>query len=277
MGLNELFEMAAGSVLHTMAKNGWIKPPFEEADKINASIITDPDYDRILDWWWQKTDKGIREVKNTLVGFDVSFIHEMLTGHDESVIQLSGEDVGSYIWDGVVPSNHGNILSNAKQTYDMMVADALRGAMLSTDLITCYHRTLTAGELYDGDCGVYRSSDMTEGIDYRSIPTYMEKSIKQSREFLDFHQTKNYVLLAAAYMYCMIYNIMPYTAYNDMIAKLIVNFVLLYNNMPPVCIYAEDIPESRNCIDRFAEHGDITSFMYFVRKQIKKTWSSILS
>lgn len=276
MNLGDLFYKASGNVKHSLAMNGWIRPPFEEADAISVRIPNDAGYDDVVEWWRNIKAGGVDLTNRILQELEVPFIHELFAdGNGNNT--MPAEYISMFIHQGIVPQMGGNLLNNAVQTYRMMADQALHKVNIEENLLLNFHRCLTAGEVYDKDCGSYRSMAVEGGHPAYDIRHTMNKAFRQTLEFLDFHQTKNHALLAACYMYITIVRVLPFIAYNDMVAKVMLNFILMKYDLPPVCIYAEDTFSAMHDMDLFVSQEDIIPFMSFVRISTQKTWHNIMN
>lgn len=81
-------------------------------------------------------------------------------------------------------------------------------------------------------------------------------------------------LTAAAYFHAKFENIHPFADGNGRTGRLLMNYVLVLHDHPPIIIYEEDRKEYYAALERFDTEQELTELIAFLRREAEKTWSS---
>ena len=80
------------------------------------------------------------------------------------------------------------------------------------------------------------------------------------------------MLKAVAYFHCKMENIHPFSDGNGRTGHLLVNYLLMLYNRPPMVIHNEDKNEYYKALQDWDEKLSIARMVEFFRGQIVKTW-----
>ena len=80
------------------------------------------------------------------------------------------------------------------------------------------------------------------------------------------------VLTAAAYFHAKFENIHPFADGNGRTGRLVMNYLLLTNNHPPVIIHEEDRKSYYSALEVWDEKQELAPLIRYLQEQIVKTW-----
>lgn len=124
--------------------------------------------------------------------------------------------------------------------------------------------------------GEYKHHDYVTGKNEvgASIDDVQEKICGLLDELEDVDD-KN-ALVAAAYFHAKFKNIHLFSDGNGRVGRLLMNYILLIHNHPPITIYEEDRKDYYNALERFDEELALNSLIDFLKAQLVKTWDKHL-
>ena len=80
------------------------------------------------------------------------------------------------------------------------------------------------------------------------------------------------ILIAAAYFHAKFENIHPFADGNGRTGRLLMNYLLLTHDHPPVIIHEEDRKDYYSALEAFDERQDLDPLIAFMKDQTVKTW-----
>ena len=89
-------------------------------------------------------------------------------------------------------------------------------------------------------------------------------------ELQDFPKEK--ALTAAAYFHAKFENIHPFADGNGRVGRLVMNYLLLLNDHPPITIHEEDRKVYYDALEAWDERQELESLIVFLKEQTVKTW-----
>ena len=78
-------------------------------------------------------------------------------------------------------------------------------------------------------------------------------------------------LVTAAYFHAKFENIHPFLDGNGRVGRLLMNYILLIHNHPPITIYEVDRKNYYNALEKFDEEFVLNSMIDFLKSQLVKT------
>ena len=84
--------------------------------------------------------------------------------------------------------------------------------------------------------------------------------------------TENNALTAAAYFHAKFENIHPFADGNGRTGRIVMNYILLLNNHPPVIIFEEDRKAYYTALEAWDEKQELYPLIGFLKDQTAKTW-----
>ena len=83
-------------------------------------------------------------------------------------------------------------------------------------------------------------------------------------------------LIAAAYFHAKFENIHPFADGNGRTGRLLMNYLLVLNDHPPVIIHQEDKKEYYDSLELWDEYQELSPLINFLKAQILKTWHRLI-
>lgn len=108
-----------------------------------------------------------------------------------------------------------------------------------------------------------------------SVEDVQEEVCELLDELIDIDD-KN-ALVVAAYFHAKFENIHPFSDGNGRVGRLLMNYILLIHNYPPITIYEEDRKEYYDALEKFDEELELNSLIDFLKLQLVKTWEKQLN
>ena len=120
--------------------------------------------------------------------------------------------------------------------------------------------------------GEYKHHDYVTGKNEvgASVDDVQEEVCELLDELKDIDD-KN-ALVAAAYFHAKFENIHPFSDGNGRVGRLLMNYILLIHNHPPITIYEEDRKNYYNALEKFDEELELNCLIDFLKSQLVKTW-----
>lgn len=109
------------------------------------------------------------------------------------------------------------------------------------------------------------------GVSKEELKDYLEDFIEWYKE----NKGKFKPLTLAAIMHNQFEHIHPFQDGNGRVGRLLLNFILLKNNYPPVNIMLEDRLEYYQTLQKYSKQDDIKSTLKFLIQQYKKTLKEV--
>ncbi len=114
---------------------------------------------------------------------------------------------------------------------------------------------------------------MTGAQEVGALPEDVPEELAELIAELDGVETSQ-ALTAAAYFHAKFENIHPFADGNGRTGRLLMNYLLLLWNHPPVIIHEEDRKGYYDALERFDEEQQLEPLVSFLREQAVKTWRS---
>ena len=132
----------------------------------------------------------------------------------------------------------------------------------------------TSREITPGDYKKFRNSVRLQNGEIFHY-TSPEETPSQMRDLLEFYSTNNrstevHKLWLAAMIHYKFVRIHPFDDGNGRVARLIMNYILLKNDFPPIIIKSDKKKEYLNALNK-ADVGDLESFVIYIGEQL--IWS----
>ena len=89
-------------------------------------------------------------------------------------------------------------------------------------------------------------------------------------------QDNEEIIKMAAYAHNVIEKIQPFTFGNELIERVLVNYFLMINDLPPIIIYNEDKKYYYLALEKFTTKEDISLMVEFLKYEMIKTWEKTL-
>ncbi|MCD4699293.1 MAG: Fic family protein, partial [Phycisphaerae bacterium] len=103
----------------------------------------------------------------------------------------------------------------------------------------------------------------------------VEIYLKEMINWYEKNKNKFKPLILAGIIHNQFENIHPFRDGNGRIGRLLLNFILLKNNYPPINLLLEDRGEYYYVLQEYSNHDEITSTIKFLVKQYQKTLKQV--
>ena len=240
------------------------------------------DYQDIVAVWQRKQIKTAADIACEMNGNGVAFIYhsakienDRITYHDTREIFDRGGVTG---YTGDVRSLFE--IQNSVAAYYRMLDAFEKREPLSQALICEFQGLLTQGT-YDtlryqkGERpGTYTKNDYVTGFqEVGALPEDVPEELNElAGEMADVRSEQ--ALTAAAYFHAKFENIHPFADGNGRTGRLLMNYLLLLLDHPPVIIHEEDRRAYYDALERFDSDQELDSLVEFLKAQTAKTWQA---
>lgn len=237
-------------------------------------------YESILDFWKKQNIKNANELASVLNSYSVNFAYNSGKIENDEITYHDTREV--FDKDGVT-SYTGSTktlfeIQNSKAAYERMLSAFDDKQIVDEEFLKEIQMILTNGT-YDerryqiGERpGEYKHHDYVTGKNEvgASVEDVQEEVCELLDELKDIDE-KN-ALVAAAYFHAKFENIHPFSDGNGRVGRLLMNYILLIHNHPPVTIHEEDRKDYYNALEKFDEELELNSLIDFLKSQLVKTW-----
>lgn len=241
-------------------------------------------YESILDFWKKQNVKNANELASVLSSYSVNFAYNSGKIENDEITYHDTREV--FDKDGVT-SYTGSTktlfeIQNSKAAYERMLSAFDDKQIVDEDFLKEIQMILTNGT-YDerryqiGERpGEYKHHDYVTGKNEvgASVEDVQEEVYELLDELTDIDD-KN-ALVAAAYFHAKFENIHPFSDGNGRVGRLLMNYILLIHNHPPITIHEEDRKDYYNALEKFDEELELKSLIDFLKSQLVKTWEKQL-
>lgn len=242
-------------------------------------------YESILDFWKKQNIKNANELASVLSSYSVNFAYNSGKIENDEITYHDTREV--FDKDGVT-SYTGSTktlfeIQNSKAAYERMLSAFDDKQIVDEKFLKEIQMILTNGT-YDerryqiGERpGEYKHHDYVTGKNEvgASAEDVQDEVCELLYELTDIDD-KN-ALVAAAYFHAKFENIHPFSDGNGRAGRLLMNYILLIHNHPPITIYEEDRKDYYNALEKFDEELELNSLIDFLKLQLVKTWEKQLN
>lgn len=236
---------------------------------------------------WNKKVKTEKELIRYMNNFQL--IYSYNSGKIENPA-IDFDDAREIFENGRVISFTGDLktlyeIKNLKDCIGLMVQGVSSKRPIDIGLIKEFHFTLTK-YTYDekkyianGErTGEFKKHDYITGIhEIGAAPEDVEQELSELIDEIKGNFLLNKVITAGAYFHLKFENIHPFADGNGRTGRALLNYFLLLNGHPPVCIFEEDKKTYINTLRHYDACGDIAPMVAFLKTQTEKTWQKTRS
>lgn len=237
-------------------------------------------YESILDFWKKQNIKNAVDLASVLNSYSVNFAYNSGKIENDEITYHDTREV--FDKDGVT-SYTGSTktlfeIQNSKAAYERMLSAFDDKQIVDEEFLKEIQMILTNGT-YDerryqiGERpGEYKHHDYVTGKNEVGAPVDdVQEEICELLDELEDIDDKN-ALVAAAYFHAKFENIHPFSDGNGRVGRLLMNYILLIHNHPPITIYEEDRKDYYNALEKFDEELELNGLIDFLKSQLVKTW-----
>lgn len=244
-------------------------------------------YESILDFWKKQNIKNANELASVLSSYSVNFAYN--SGKIEND-EITYHDTHEVFDKNGVTSYTGSTktlfeIQNSKAAYERMLSVFDDKLPVDEDFVKEIQMILTNGT-YDerryqiGERpGEYKHHDYVTGKNEVGAPVddVQEEICELLDELTDVDVDDKNVLVVAAYFHAKFENIHPFSDGNGRVGRLLMNYILLIHNHPPITIHEEDRKDYYNALEKFDEELKLNCLIDFLKSQLVKTWEKQLN
>lgn len=177
-------------------------------------------------------------------------------------------------------------IDNLRISFDYMLIKAIDKEHLTEEIIKKFHKLLTS-RTYDERryvvneerSGEYKKHDYVTGKnEVGSLPVDVSNDMRNLIEEVSGIELKSDedVLALVAYVHNMIEHIHPFADGNGRLGRLLINYLLLVNGLPPLIIFDDDKSLYYECLLKFDENDNLSSTVEFLKYEMEKTWEKVI-
>ena len=242
-------------------------------------------YDKLLTVWQSRHIATSAELAAEMNGNGISFIYH--NGKLENS-QITYHDTREIFDRGGVTSYTGDVrtlfeIQNLCAGYRRFLEAFGKHEPLTDIFIKELHGILTQGT-YDthryeiGERpGTYKQHDFVTGKEEvgalpEDVPQEMAELLDELRDVSDEN-----ALTAAAYFHAKLENIHPFADGNGRVGRLLMNYILVRHNHPPITVFEEDRRDYYAALEQFDQNLELEPLISFLRRQCEKSWEHYLT
>lgn len=177
-------------------------------------------------------------------------------------------------------------IDNLRISFDYMLIKAIDKEPLTEEIIKKFHKLLTS-RTYDERryvvneerSGEYKKHDYVTGKnEVGSLPVDVSNDMRNLIEEVSGIELKSDedVLVLVAYVHNMIEHIHPFADGNGRLGRLLINYLLLVNGLPPLIIFNDDKSLYYECLQKFDENDNLSATVEFLKYEMEKTWEKVI-
>ena len=239
-------------------------------------------YEKILAWWREKHIRTAADVALEMNGNAAAFIYHSAKIENDRITYHDTREIFEH---GGVTSYTGDVrslfeLQNSVAAYHRMLDAFEKREPLDQALLCEFQGLLTQGT-YDtlryqkGERpGTYKKNDYVTGPqEVGALPEDVPEELAELLTELEGVKTEQ-ALTVAAYFHAKFENIHPFADGNGRAGRLLMNYLLLLWDHPPIIIHEEDRRAYYAALERFDKAQELEPLTAFLKEQTVKTWSA---
>ncbi len=238
-------------------------------------------YVKAVELWQNKKITTDAELAEALNGHSIAFAYHSGKIENDKVTYHDTREIFEH--DGVT-SYTGDLrtlfeIRNAKEASEYFLSAFNKRLPLSEKLIKDFQRLLTQNT-YDtrrwqlGERpGEYKKHDYVTGREEIGAPPedVEEEIVELLDELQDIPPEK--ILTAAAFFHVKFENIHPFADGNGRVGRLVMNYLLVLHDHPPIIIHEEDRKPYYDALEAWDTVQNIEPMRAFLKEQTAKTWA----
>lgn len=120
--------------------------------------------------------------------------------------------------------------------------------------------------------GSYKKHDYVTGkLEVGSMPEDVEGDMEELlSELMEIPEGK--ILISAAYFHVQFENIHPFSDGNGRTGRLLMNYLMVLHNHPPIIIFEEDRKDYYDALEQWDSQQDLQPMIDFLKVEAVKTW-----
>lgn len=239
-------------------------------------------HEKILTWWREKRIRTAADIALEMNGNGAAFIYHSAKIENDSITYHDTREIFDH---GGVTGYTGDVrtlfeIQNSVAAYHRMLGAFEKREPLDQALLCEFQGLLTQGT-YDtlryqkGERpGTYKKNDYVTGPqEVGALPEDVPEELAELLTELEGVKTEQ-ALTVAAYFHAKFENIHPFADGNGRAGRLLMNYLLLLWDHPPIIIHEEDRRAYYAALERFDKAQELEPLTAFLKEQTVKTWSA---
>lgn len=238
-----------------------MKPDLIEVDKIHFNELREHvDQDKI----------------DTLMSnFIHQFTYDSITMEGKNVLKKS--DVTNLLKKQIIvtqlPEREQKEALNHLKAFEHVLKLVTSRKAVTEDILKDLHEILMDGIIMGGQ---YRKVNIQIKESMHQPPDYVKVYDRMAKFFFDLENFKGTTLQKACFAHAQIFKIYPFLEGNGRLARLVLNYILLFDGYMPVSIPVSKKEAYLNHIDTFKEERDLSPFVGFVEKLLLEAYETYI-
>ncbi|OON99368.1 MAG: hypothetical protein ATN35_12885 [Epulopiscium sp. Nele67-Bin004] len=211
--------------------------------------------------------------------FVVNFVHNStkIEGNSYSLMETK-----IHIVDGITVGgkkvSEAKEISNKKDAYDLVVDNATKHIKLTEELIKDIHHTLTTTILLPQYSGTYRNHEVRISGSKHTPPSgqTMYTDLKFYYQDMVGYYEKLDAISLASWSHCELVRIHPFSDGNGRLARLVLNYQLMYSGLPAINIFADEVSQYYLALQHYDDARDYSKMSEIIEKNLHKRLDSLL-
>lgn len=237
-------------------------------------------YEKAVALWKRKNITNDAELAEALNGHSIAFAYHSGKIENDNITYNDTREIFDH--DGVT-SYTGDLktlfeIRNAKEANELLLTAFNIKRPVDETLIKEFQYKLTQNT-YDSRRwqlgerpGEYKHHDFITGKnEIGAPPEDVEEELSELVSEMN-EATENNALTAAAYFHAKFENIHPFADGNGRTGRIVMNYILLLNNHPPVIVHEEDRKAYYTALEAWDERQELDPLIAFLKDQTAKTW-----
>ena len=239
-------------------------------------------YEDIVKVWQDKNIRTAKDLDVTLSDYRILFAYNSNKIEDAGVSLHQTREIFE---NGKVVGYTGDLRAlfetqNQKECFEFIKGKIVSKEAVTSTLIKKIHEKLCHG-CYDESRwqkgerpGEYKKNYYGVGLSIGVPPEDVEKEVKYICDelFSAALDSNEKILKASAWFHCNFEVIHAFADGNGRVGRMLLNYILLLNNMPPLIIFDEDKEAYYMALEVFDHSGKIDGFITFLKEQTIKTF-----
>jgi Fic family protein len=251
-------------------------------------VIPKYKYDEVIKYWKEIKKESKEDYLNILESFSVLFAYnsgvienDKITYHDTREIFENGKVIN---FTGDLKTLYE--INNQKDCYEYLLDKIVKNTPISEQCIKKIHQILTKGTyderryVVNGERpGEYKKHDYVTGInEVGSLVEDVQSDIQSLIEEMNSInvETDIDIIKTAAYVHNVIEQIHPFADGNGRVGRILANYTLMINDLPPIIIYEENKKFYYEALEKFDVDEELEPMVEFFKYEMEKTWEKTL-
>jgi Fic family protein len=212
---------------------------------------------------------------DVIKNFMFKFTYDSITIEGKNA--LSQEDVKNLLFKKIIvtqlPEREQKEALNYQKAFEHILKLVSSRKVLTEDILKDLHEMLVSGIFLGGQ---YRKVNIQIKDSMHQPPDYVKVYDRMAKFFYDLDNFKGTTIQRACFAHAQIFKIYPFLEGNGRLARLVLNYILLYDGYMPVSIPLAEKENYLNHIDTFKEEKDLSPFVGFIQKLLLEAYETYI-